>query len=282
MTDLSFQKRVQPQPPLRFRSFYGRNIDQMPLLLSGKDEKGNVVDVPRVPMTPKQLLYERVHGGNKHDTKLLRDNYVDTACAVIGDPSGTREVLIELYTNPVVRELIHALNPESTLHLGSLQLNPDQYHAIKENGAFALSSATAGNLRESAYSEQKTREAFWEYVTDGDKQLVKDTLELYKGTLENRMGLYVPSVQGLRLLFVGSVDGNNSNADGSSSLNDSIGRLVGVAMGDKTPEGRAHDNDLTNRVQQGFSEAAVKELLTQHIGFTDARAEEYFRKLRER
>src|SRR3989338_10060903 len=78
MSDLQFQefqrKMVEVDVP-RLRSFYERIVDQMPLLLSDG----------RVPMTPKQLLYERVHGKNEHDRNLLRDNYVDTAFSVITD-----------------------------------------------------------------------------------------------------------------------------------------------------------------------------------------------------
>src|SRR3989338_5019419 len=78
MRDLQFQesqrKMVEVDVP-RLQSFYGPNVDQMPLLLADG----------RLPLTPKQLLQERVHGENGHDRNLLRDNYVDTAFSVITD-----------------------------------------------------------------------------------------------------------------------------------------------------------------------------------------------------
>lgn len=235
MSNLQFQEPAV-DVPLRLRSFYGRNIDQMPLLLSGKDESGKVVDVPRDPITPKQLLYMRVHymrvhGANEHDRDLLRDNYVDTACAVITDSDGSGEVVVGLYNDAVVRELINSLNPEteSALQRGSLPVSADYYQAVRKNG-FVIASSVANSLRNNAYSEKKVREAFWDYVAEGDARLVMDNLALVqkrKGEdMKDRMGLglWLSSNPGLRLLCVGSVDDDSSYAYGDYS-----GRLVGVA-----------------------------------------------------
>ena len=231
MSNLQFQEPAM-DVPLRLRSFPGRNIDQMPLLLSGKDKEGEVVDVVRTPTTVKQLLYDRVHGTHENDRTLLRDNYVDTGVAVIVDPNGSREAIIGLYTDPIVQELVHSLNPESPLKAGSLPVNTDQYQAVKK-GAFVLSPDVANALRSNAYSEQKTREGFWDYVAEGDASLVRDNLTLVQevkgGSMKDRMGLYLNSNPGLRLVCVGSVGNNDSCADGNGNLIDYIGRLVGVA-----------------------------------------------------
>ena len=233
MSNLQFQEPAM-DVPLRLRSFPGRNIDQMPLLLSGKDKEGEVVDVVRTPTTVKQLLYDRVHGTHENDRTLLRDNHVDTGVALIGDPNGSGEAIIGLYADQIVQELVRSLNPESPLKAGSLPVNTDQYQAVKK-GAFVFSPDVANALRSNAYSEQKTREGFWDYVAEGDASLVRENLALVQevkgGSMRDRMGLFLTSHPGLRLLCVGSVGLKSSVAGGylDLGLNNGGGRIVGLA-----------------------------------------------------
>ena len=232
MSNLQFQEPAFTNVPLRLKSFYGRNIDQIPLLLSGKNEAGETVDIKRVVITPKQVLSDRINGTNEIDMKLLRDNYVDTGAAVIVDPNGSGEAIIGLYSNPAVKELVHSLDSKTNLVKGSLQISNDQYQAIRKD-AYVISADAANSLRNDGYNENKVREGFWEYIAEGDAKLVKDTLKLVqdtkKGNFDNRMGLYLSSNEGLWLLCVGAVGDDNSSAFGYYSLNGSYGRLVGVA-----------------------------------------------------
>jgi hypothetical protein len=246
MEDLEFREPAV-DVPTRFRSFEGANLYNMPLLLSGKDESGNIIDVPRLPMTPKQLLYERVHGSNEHDRNLLRDNYVYTACAVIGDPQGSGEVVVGLYNDPVVRELVNSLNPNSVLQRGSLPVDADHYHAIRKNG-FVISSNTANRLRHNKYNKKKVREAFWDYVAEGDARLVMDNLALVQekngGDMKNSMGLWLYSNPGLGLLCVGSVGSLSSLAIGGRNLDNDGGRLIGVAPEAPIAHEKSTDSNL--------------------------------------
>jgi len=181
----------------------------------------------RTPITPKQLMYARVHEKNKHDRDLLQDTYVAAACAVCVDAKG--KVVIGLYSDPTVKQVIDSLSPESEVVGGSFVLTPDQYNAVKDN-AFVLAPAVANNLRNNRYAEMTQRQAFWEYVAEGDTRLVTDTLALVKrrvgGSLEDRMGLFLSSVVGLRLLCLGSVGGGS--AFSINYLGACLGRLVGV------------------------------------------------------
>ena len=231
MSNLQFRE-LAVDVPLRLRSFSGKAIDQMPLLLSGKDEQGEVVDVVRKPITVKQVLYDRVHGTHKNDRTLLRENNICTGVAAIVNPNGSGEAIIGLYADPIVQELVHSLNPES-LKAGSLPVNTDQYQAVKK-GAFVLSPDVANALRSNPYSEQKTREGFWDYVAEGDASLVRDNLTLVQavvgGSMKDRMGLYLSSKPGLRLVsvdFVGHF--GYSCAVGINGLSLHSGCLVGVA-----------------------------------------------------
>ncbi len=56
---LQLSGQTERAPELH-REFYGKLRIQMPLLVSGKDEKGNVVDVPRVPASFAYVLKRRM------------------------------------------------------------------------------------------------------------------------------------------------------------------------------------------------------------------------------
>jgi len=231
MSDLPFQG-LTVDVPRRFRSFYGRIVNQMPLLLADG----------RVPLTPKQLLQERVHGENAHDRKLLQDNYINTACAVITDSEG--EVLVGLYSDPLVEELINSLNPGSRLQSGSLPVDADAYQQIKKNKAFVISPDEASNLCNSWYNEQRVRESFWDYIAEGNAQLVREYLRLVQEprgrSMKKYMGLWVSSRPGLRLLFARAVDDLYAGLAGDDiHLGYDDGLLVGVvsAGGAQSTEG---------------------------------------------
>ena len=230
MNNLDFQE-TELDVPLRFRSFYGKPIDQMPFLLSGMNEKGEVVDIKRVPITIKEVLQERVHGENEHDKVLFRDNYVTTSVAIIVDPDKSGEAIVGLYSDHLVRDLVHSLNSKSALQSGSLPITTDQYQAIKENTRFVFSPDVANALRSNAYNELKSREGFWDYVTEDDTNLVRDNLALVNaavgGDMSDRIGLYISGSPGLRFVWLGSV-GNYSDADSGYNLS-TYGRLVGKA-----------------------------------------------------
>jgi len=230
MSHLNFQEPAF-EVPLRLRSFYGRNVEQMQRLLEGKDENGKVVDIPRTPITVKQLLYERVSGKYEHDRTLLRDNYVNAADVIVVDPEGSGETIIGLYTDPAVKELVHSLCSINQLVAGSLPVSTDQYQEIKKQ-AFVFAPNVANELRRDPYSQQEFREEFWNYVAEGDTDLVRANLSLVQevngGSMKDRMGLYLSSNSGLRLVCVGSV-GGISDADGYRGLGLSDGPLVGVA-----------------------------------------------------
>ena len=236
MSNLQFREKVTVSTTIpKYKAYLGRIIDHMPQLLADG----------RCLTTPKQLMYARVHEKNEHDRDLLRGNFVCvyTACAVCVAPDETGEVAIGLYSNPTVRELIDSLFPESNVVDGSLVLTLDQYHAVRDH-AFVLSPVVANSLRNNAYSELKKRQAFWEYVAEGDKKLVTDTRKLIKekrepGNLENRMGFFLTSTTGLRLLCLGSVGFDYGNAYDYIKLDGNYSRCVGVAIGDNARSARA-------------------------------------------
>ena len=262
--DLKFEQNangvyVPSQPATKLRSFYGRVIDKMPKLLSGKDIEGKVVDVPREPMTPKQLVTERVNGQNQNDKQLLINNYVFTAYAVIPDPDSD-EVILVPKSNPMVAELIRGLNPKSNLTNGALDVDTEKYQAIKaDKNSLTLSEDIANGFRKSPYSQEKARQGAWDNMLEGDSKLRADNLKLVQkikgGSMKDRMGLWLPSTEykGLRLLVVGSVGDGYSVAIGDYYLDIGNGRLVGVA-----PEAQSREN--------GSLEAQVLAIAKTYLG----------------
>ncbi|MBI5390415.1 hypothetical protein HZB02_02930 [Candidatus Woesearchaeota archaeon] len=206
----------------QFKSFYGRTIEQMPFLLAHG----------RLPMTPKQLLHERVYG-TPQDREIFQSTYVDTACAVFHDPAGSGEAKVVLYSHPIVKELIHGLHQQSVIQNGSLVITPDQYRAVDTHSALVLSSLDLESFDNNIFSCPHIRQVFWEYIAEGDLSLVKEYQRVVKETsreikgMQNSMGLGIYSATpGMRLLMIHALYSTKSNAFGAHLRND-FGLLIG-------------------------------------------------------
>ena len=228
---------IVPIKVVRFKEFYGREIFQLPLLLSGRDKEGEnsrVIDVPRTPITPQQLLYERLHCKNENDKNMLRANYVHTAYPVIADPEGSGAVVIGSYSEPVVREIVNSLSPKSKTSQYSIVVSNEQYEAVKScSEKIFIPPDIANNLRKDRYSEQKTRLMFWGFITESDTKLLDgimaDVAAEKHGDLTNLMGLSLSQQKGLRLLCISAVINGDVNANDSHIFGDNNSRLIGVA-----------------------------------------------------
>ena len=217
----------------RLRYFKGRINYNMPLLLSGRDEEGKVIDAQRTPMTLKQLLDWRVNGTKINGRNLLRESYTDVAFHEIGNPDNSGEIKYALYSQPIARELFNSLDPQSNIQRGKLVITPDQYNAIPREDCLLIPPGIANALREDGYSRPDIRREIWRFGAEGDDELVDGNLELVKkivgGDFSNRMGKYPSNYSEFRPWCVNGLfmDGR-SNAD-CSSHGDDFSRLVGVA-----------------------------------------------------
>ena len=94
------------------REFYGQVVKQMPLLVSGRDEKSNIVDVPRIPASFGYVL-ERRETAPKDVRGEWQTNYIFTVDAVatstLGDVVSTWD-----------SSLLRSLTPQSKLANGAL------------------------------------------------------------------------------------------------------------------------------------------------------------------
>ena len=218
----------------RLRYFRGKINHNLPLLLSGTDENGDIIDVKRTPMTLKQLLSERVNSIYKHDRDLLRNNYTDVAFFEMGNPDNSGEIKYSLYSQPLAKRLFNSLSPESNIENGKLVITPDQYHAIPRKDSLIIPVNVANDLRENIYGHPDIRRKIWVYGAEGNESLVDGNLDFVHqiagGDFSNRMGIYPSSYPGLGSWYVCRVDDYYGSVAGVRyHLDDDVIRLVGVA-----------------------------------------------------
>lgn len=188
---LSFENRV----PI-FQSYFGRNIDMMPQLLTGLDSEGRVVDVPRVLLTGKQRLYEQLHHPRmklfEPITPRIENGITfmsldfQVSDVLWYDPSRSGEAVLALYTqHDIVKGIVDSMNPNTPLKGTFLKKDnqllegrKEQYEQVKREGAFVFSPDQVSQLGEDPWALPKVRYAFWCHLAEGNKRLVKDTLKL--------------------------------------------------------------------------------------------------------
>ena len=234
MSELQFQQNMNNVvAPKRFKSFYGRVINNMQPLLKGleKDSNGKLVqkDVERFPADIKTIAYERVHSSNKNDRNLLRDHYFVTSVGFAQNPRKEEGYMIILPSNPVFRETIEAINPESNFPNGLLKISDEDYHKIREAGSVMnISKEDATTLKNRAYDIPEFREEVVDFVLQNDSDLKKDYIKNISGNMKNNFGLWFTSRKGWGLVWFGSVGNNNSNINCNNNLNNNNGRLLGI------------------------------------------------------
>ncbi len=109
--------------PELHREFYGQPRLQMPLLVSGKDEKGNIVDVPRDPASFAYVLERRMKAP-QDVKKAWQKNYIFTGD---GSTAGTEGDHLIVFDAQALREM----TPESELYNGALVLPAGAWQELK-------------------------------------------------------------------------------------------------------------------------------------------------------
>ena len=216
------------------REFYGQVVKQMPLLVSGRDEKSNIVDVPRIPASFGYVL-ERRETAPKDVRGEWQTNYIFTGDAVatstLGDVVSTWD-----------SSLLRSLTPQSKLANGALVLSTLQMDELKaqKEGMLYLSADEVGEGHEKGYRcidrvwtpENKTVGKVWDHLSRGRNlhtyaQLVNDTThsDVVMRVYFDRLKKESPS---LRSWVADRID-YDSSAYGVDFLYIDYGRLVGVA-----------------------------------------------------
>ncbi len=209
--DLERQVVIEYTVP-RWRAFRGRIDNSMARMLTGLDESGNFIDIPRLLLTPRQLMLEQFEARFTNDREYFRSHSIDTALAVIPSPDRSGEACLAHYSIPMVRQLIHSVSNGRFLLDGGVPIGPDEYHSLPRSEVFTIKKEQMATLKKDRHALVAVRQAIWEYITEGDsgfvKYMVKQIKEDYGGCIENRMGITLTNGLGLRLLRVGKVNLN--------------------------------------------------------------------------
>ena len=222
--------------PELHREFNGQPRVQMPLLVSGTDEKGNVVDVPRDPASFAYVLERRTDA--PEDVRgEWQDNYIFTGD---GSTAGTKGDHLIVLDAQALREM----TPESELYNGSLVLPAGAWQELKDQKDKVV-YLTAGEVEEAHGKGYVKNKGVW---TPANKSVAKAWDALGRG---RDISSYVQLVSEgsphsnswlnvyfnrttkgdaptMRPWVVDSICGS-SDALGYSYLSDYYGRLVGLA-----------------------------------------------------
>lgn len=229
---LSGQSERLPEP---HREFYGRVIDQMPLLVNGKDEKGQVVDVPRVPASFAYVL-ERRMGAPEDVRKTWQTNYFFTGDGSTAGAQGDHLIVLDA-------QLLRELTKKSELEQGALVLPDDTWDELKrqKEKVLHLSADEVQEAHTKGYVKKdgvwtpvnKTVAKVWDYLSRGRDltsyvQLVSENSPQSESLLKVYLNQTTKKGKPTMRSWVADRIGGKSDASGSSDL-DGGGRLVGVA-----------------------------------------------------
>ena len=246
---LSGQSERVPEP---HRDFYGQPIVQMPLLVSGKDEKGNVVDVPRDPASFAYVLERRMEAPTDV-RKTWQDNYFFTGDGSTAGIGGDHLIVLDA-------SALREITPKSDLYRGALILPASAWHELKEqkDKVVYLTAEEAGEAHGRGYVKKNgvwtpaniTVAKVWNTLSRGRDltsyiQLVHESSPRRDSLLNVYLNQTTKDGNPTMRSWVACITVNNSIADGDNDLYYNFGRLVGVA-----PEAHvAREKALEARVQ---------------------------------
>ena len=218
--------------------FYGRNIDKMPELIA----KG------MAPLSAAGLMQRRLQSqyGSESVRNSLMNNYFDTGDGIVYHPDGSKMIIV-----PDARPL-REINPKSQLVNGALVLEDGMYEKLRSQGHEFTRKDIQKYVGEALTSKEAKSNPLWQALAR-DPKLLNEYVDLIfaqakqQFDYDKNMGVYVRDASDvskdsatLRPWCVGGLR-DWSNAVGRSDLDDSDGRLVGVA-----PEAQAAKSVVTN------------------------------------
>lgn len=208
-----------PEEGEKFKEFYGRNVEQMPLLVS----EG------RTPLSVAGLMQRRLETRNaSNDIKpSWMDNYSDTGDAFAYHPDGRVKIVLDSQT-------LREMTSESKRNGGALILGEDVYNALQEE---EFKKGELGKLETSLSAKDVKSHPVWRALAR-DQSLLNEYTDLIFSEAKQRfrydsnMGIYLDSAQGespeMRAVCVLRLE-YRSSVYGRYYLGSIYGHLVGVA-----------------------------------------------------
>ncbi|MBI2666111.1 hypothetical protein HYX13_00715, partial [Candidatus Woesearchaeota archaeon] len=227
---LSGQTERLPEP---HREFYGQARIQMPLLMSGKDEKGKVVDIPRDPASFAYVLGRRIEA--PMDVRpTWQNNYIFTGDGSTAGTEGDHLIVLDA-------QALRQLTEESELYQGALVLPAGAWQELKEQKEKVL-HLTADEVQDVQGKGYVKKEGVWTPATKtvgkvwdtlgrardltGYVQLVSESSPRSNSLLNVYLNQTTKDgVPTMRSWVADRLD-DGSSANGYSYLDDDDGRLV--------------------------------------------------------
>ena len=227
--------QLSGQSEQQYRGFHGAVVDQMPLLLSGRNEQGEVVDVPRSPASFAFIIERRETAPEDVRREYTYHSFF-TGDAVIRGVNGD---LVSMLDSPILR----TVTPESTLVDGALRLSTAQWKELQaqRDGTLYLSADEVEELHSRGYvkkdgvwtPENTSIARVWEHLSrardlKGYVEMVADATP----DCERIMRVYLYQTELMAPILRPWVAGrfsSSSVAGGTDYLNDISGRLIGIA-----------------------------------------------------
>ncbi len=224
-------ERVEP-----YRKLYGDLRVQMPLLVSGKDEKDNVVDIPRVPASFAHVLKRRMKAP-KEVREAWQNHYLFTGDGSAAGAEGDHLIVLDA-------RALRELTPKSGLYQGALVLPNGAWDELKsqKDGVFYLTAEEAHKVQGEGYIRKggvwtpanKTVAKVWDHLSRGqDLTSYVKTVSKSSPPLDRLLNVYLndttengkPTMRS----WVASALGRGSPANGNISLSrNPLGCLIGV------------------------------------------------------
>ncbi len=250
---LSGRSERLPEP---HKEFYGQPRVQMPLLVSGKDEQGKIVDVPRDPASFAYVLERRMEAP-LDVREAWQKNYIFTGDGstagtegdhlIVFDAQALREITLEseLYNGALVlpagawNELKSQIQNDSSKGAYLMAEEVQEAHGngyVKKNGVWAPANRSVAKAWD-ALSKGRDLTSYVQRVSE-DSLHSDSLLNVYfnKTTKDGK-----PTMRS----WVASRAGLDSGAVGDLNLDNDCGRLVGVAPELSAGKSRTEQGEVT-------------------------------------
>ena len=201
----------------RFKRFYGRNVEQMPLLMA----EG------RNPLSAARLMQRRLETRNVSEEvgSSWTDYYFGTVDAIALHPLGRVKIVLN---SQILRKM-----PTENQRNGMLILEEDVYNALEGQ---EFKQRELGKLESALSASEVKSHPIWNVVA-GDKSLLNDYTDFVFAEAKKRfnrdlnMGIYLTILKESCEIWGWGIGGleSGSNLCGMRDFYDSVGFQVGVA-----------------------------------------------------
>ena len=228
------------EPRTEYQAFFGRYIDQMPVLIS----EG------RRPMSVADIMRRRLEVANSTpDVRAAwMDNFFDTSDGIAYHSNGEAKIVLD-------STALRTITAQDTFTHGALGIDAATYDALPGKEIRTVSLTTATPLTKRAVMNSP----IWNALARDDKALLREYTNLVFADAKQRfgyernMGIFLsptPATPYLLAWFVNRID-NRSELNASCGLDSNSTRLVGVA-----PEtaARASAGELDEHVRAALRE----------------------------